>query len=44
MSKFVKVKTQLRDLATVGLKPVALMVAETVFLAGLVLVLLRWLP
>ncbi|MBB3175854.1 YeiH family protein [Variovorax sp. Sphag1AA] len=35
-------KTQLRDLATVGLKPVALMLGETVFLAILALVLLRW--
>jgi len=37
-------KTQLRDLATVGLKPVALMLAETAFLAILVLALLRWAP
>jgi uncharacterized integral membrane protein (TIGR00698 family) len=35
-------KTQLRDLATVGLKPVLLMVGETVFLALLALALLRW--
>ena len=35
-------KTQLRDLATVGLKPVALMLGETVFLAILAIVLLRW--
>jgi len=35
-------KTQLKDLATVGFKPVALMLGETVFLAILVLVLLRW--
>jgi uncharacterized integral membrane protein (TIGR00698 family) len=35
-------KTQLKELATVGLKPVLLMLAETVFLAVLVLVLLRW--
>lgn len=35
-------KTQLRDLATVGLKPVALMLGETVFLAILALALLRW--
>jgi uncharacterized membrane protein YadS len=35
-------KTQLRDLATVGLKPVLLMVGETVFLALLVIVLLHW--
>jgi uncharacterized membrane protein YadS len=34
-------KTQLRELATVGIKPVLLMVGETVFLAGLVLLLLR---
>ena len=30
-------KTQLRELATVGLRPVVLMVGETVFLAGLAL-------
>lgn len=36
-------KTQLRDLATVGLKPVLLMAGETVFLAGLVLGWLWWL-
>jgi uncharacterized integral membrane protein (TIGR00698 family) len=37
-------KTHLKELATVGLKPVALMVAETAFLALLTLVLLRLLP
>jgi len=36
-------KTQLRELATVGIKPIALMIGETVFLAGLALVLMRWL-
>ena len=35
-------KTQLRDLATVGIKPVLLMLGETVFLAALVLGVLRW--
>ena len=35
-------KTQLKELATVGLKPVLLMLGETVFLAALVLALLRW--
>ena len=35
-------KTQLKELAAVGLKPVLLMLAETVFLAALVLALLRW--
>jgi len=35
-------KTQLRDLATVGLKPVLLILGETVFLAILALVLLHW--
>lgn len=35
-------KTQLKELASVGLKPVLLMLGETVFLAGLVLALLRW--
>jgi uncharacterized integral membrane protein (TIGR00698 family) len=36
-------KTQLKELVAVGFKPVALMVGETVFLAGLALALLRWL-
>ncbi|GAA3996987.1 putative sulfate exporter family transporter [Comamonas faecalis] len=35
-------KTQLRELVTVGLKPVVLMVGETAFLACLALGLLRW--
>ena len=35
-------KTQLRELATVGIKPVLLMIGETVFLAVLVLLLVRW--
>ena len=38
----VGMKTQLKDLATVGLKPIALMLGETAFLAALVLALLRW--
>lgn len=37
-------KTQLKDLAAVGFKPVALMLGETLFLAILVLALVRWLP
>ena len=37
-------KTQLKELATVGLKPVVLMLAETTFLAALVLALMRWAP
>jgi uncharacterized integral membrane protein (TIGR00698 family) len=36
-------KTHLRELVTVGLKPVALMLGETLFLALLALALLRWL-
>jgi uncharacterized integral membrane protein (TIGR00698 family) len=36
-------KTQLRELATVGIKPVVLMILETVFLALLVLGLMHWL-
>jgi uncharacterized integral membrane protein (TIGR00698 family) len=36
-------KTHLKELVTVGLKPVALMLGETVFLAMLALALLRWL-
>jgi uncharacterized integral membrane protein (TIGR00698 family) len=35
-------KTQLRELVAVGFKPVALMIGETVFLAVLVLVMMRW--
>jgi len=35
-------KTQLKELATVGFKPVALMIGETVFLAALVLAMMRW--
>ena len=35
-------KTQLRELVTVGIKPVLLMVGETAFLALLALGLLRW--
>jgi len=35
-------KTQLRELVSVGMKPIALMLGETVFLALLVLALLRW--
>ena len=38
----VGMKTQLKDLATVGLKPIALMLGETAFLAVLVLALLHW--
>jgi len=33
----------LKELVAVGFKPVALMVAETLFLAALALALLRWL-
>ena len=36
-------KTHLKDIVSVGWKPVALMVLETLFLAGLVYGLLRWL-
>jgi uncharacterized integral membrane protein (TIGR00698 family) len=35
-------KTQLKELASVGIKPIALMMGETVFLAALVLALIRW--
>jgi uncharacterized integral membrane protein (TIGR00698 family) len=35
-------KTHLRELVAVGIKPVLLMVGETIFLALLVLLLLRW--
>lgn len=37
------IKTQLKDIVAVGLKPVLLMAGETVFLAVLVLALTRWL-
>ena len=36
-------KTQLKELATVGIKPVALMIGETAFLVVLSLGLMRWL-
>ena len=35
-------KTQLKDLVSVGIKPIALMVGETAFLALLVLAIQRW--
>jgi uncharacterized integral membrane protein (TIGR00698 family) len=35
-------KTQLKELAAVGIKPILLMVGETVFLVLLVLLLMRW--
>ena len=35
-------KTQWRDVVTVGLKPIVLMVGETIFLAALVLAMVRW--
>ncbi|MFZ3202656.1 MAG: putative sulfate exporter family transporter [Pseudomonas sp.] len=35
-------KTQLKELASVGIKPILLMIGETVFLVALVLLLLRW--
>jgi uncharacterized membrane protein YadS len=35
-------KTQLKELATVGWKPIALMVGETLFLALLVMAWLHW--
>jgi uncharacterized integral membrane protein (TIGR00698 family) len=38
----VGMKTQLKDVLGVGIKPVALMVGETLFLASLVLGLLHW--
>ena len=36
-------KTQLKELATVGIKPIVLMIGETVFLAALTLALMHWL-
>lgn len=35
-------KTQLKELSTVGIKPIVLMVGETIFLAVVVLLMLRW--
>ncbi len=35
-------KTRLKELAAVGIKPILLMVGETVFLIALVLLLMRW--
>jgi uncharacterized integral membrane protein (TIGR00698 family) len=35
-------KTQLKELAAVGIKPILLMIGETIFLAALVLLVLRW--
>jgi len=35
-------KTQLKELATVGIKPIVLMVGETLFLAFLVIAMMRW--
>ncbi|MNR69516.1 hypothetical protein D3C85_1948270 [compost metagenome] len=35
-------KTQLKELASVGIKPILLMVGETVFLGALVLAMLHW--
>jgi hypothetical protein len=35
-------KTRLKELATVGVKPVALMVGETALLAALVIGYLEW--
>jgi uncharacterized integral membrane protein (TIGR00698 family) len=35
-------KTQLKELAAVGIKPIALMIGETVFLAALVLGIIEW--
>lgn len=37
------IKTQLKDIATVGLRPIVLMVAETLFLMALVIGLMAWL-
>lgn len=35
-------KTSLQELATIGWRPLALVMAETIFLLGLVLIILRW--
>jgi uncharacterized integral membrane protein (TIGR00698 family) len=36
-------KTSLKELAVVGWRPVALMVAETLFLAGIIIAMMKWL-
>jgi len=36
------IKTQLKDVATVGMRPIILMVVETLFLMGLVVALMAW--
>jgi len=36
-------KTQLKELATVGIKPILLMLGESVFLVCLVLAVMHWL-
>ncbi|MEG2433638.1 MAG: putative sulfate exporter family transporter, partial [Acinetobacter sp.] len=35
-------KTQFKELATVGIKPILLMVGESIFLVVLVLLLMHW--
>ncbi|MNG18057.1 hypothetical protein D3C84_1020860 [compost metagenome] len=35
-------KTQWREVVNVGLKPIVLMVGETIFLAAIVLAMVRW--
>lgn len=35
-------KTELKEIASIGLRPVALMIGETIFLAALTLALMRW--
>jgi len=35
-------KTELKQIVSVGFRPIALMIGETVFLALLVLALMRW--
>jgi hypothetical protein len=37
-------KTSLRDLLDVGWKPVGLMLAETIWIAGFVLLAMRFIP
>lgn len=37
-------RTSLKELTVLGLRPVMLMVAETLFLAGIIIVIMKWLP
>ena len=42
VEKYAAKRAELKELAAVGIKPILLMVGETVFLAVLVLLVLHW--